>query len=165
MRRGLALGLACLALSCSATTGLKPVVDTDPEVSCPAGQGAWNVEIADQRADRGDSQRLVALLRDSLARSLPGCRWTAADPGASTIRIEVYRFAADLDGSIWEAAAEWSVLAQDPSGRKLTEFQSTGQVSRPNYRGYNNEREALQQAFEQAIRRTLAGLRAVSLPG
>jgi len=165
VRKKLPLWLAGWTLCCSATTGLKPVLDTDPGVSCPGGQTAWNIQIADQRAERRDSDRLVAVLRDSLARSLPGCRWTAAEPGAPTIRIEIYRFAADLDGSLWEAAAEWSVLAEDPSGRTITEFQSTAQVTRPNYRGSNNEREALQQAFEQALRRTLAGLRAVSLPG
>ncbi|HSS43867.1 MAG TPA: hypothetical protein VLO07_00895 [Thermoanaerobaculia bacterium] len=159
------LWLAGWTLCCSATAGLKPVLDRDPGVSCPGGQTAWNLQIADQRAERGDSDRLVALLRDSLARSLPGCRWTAQDPSAPTIRIEIYRFAADLDGSLWEAAAEWSVRAEDASGHTMTEFQSTAEVARPNYRDSNNERVALQEAFEQALRRTLAGLRAVSLPG
>jgi hypothetical protein len=164
VRKGLPLWLAGWTLCCSTTAGLKPVLDTDPEVRCPGGQVLWNIEIADQRAERRDSDRLVILLRDSLARSLPGCRWTAADRGAPTIRIEIYRFAADFDGSLWEATAEWSVRAHDPSDRTMTEFQPTATVTRPNYRSSNNEREALQQAFEQAFRRTLAGLRAVSLP-
>jgi hypothetical protein len=165
MRRGLPLWLAGWALCCNATIGLKPVVDADPGVSCPGGKTAWNIQIVDQRAERKDSGSVVAVLRDSITGSLPGCRWTAAESGVPTIRIEIYRLAADFDGSLWEAAVEWSVLAEDASGRTITEFQSTAEVSRPDYRGSNNEREALQQAFEQALRRTLTGLRAVSLPG
>ncbi len=155
--------LAGLALSCSATAGLKPITARDSDVPCPGGRLVWNLEIRDQRAELLDSQRLVSLLRDSLSQSFPGCQFADnARPDAPTISIEIHRFAADFDGAIYDAAAEWTVLARDSSGSSLTEFQAEAQVSRPNYRGSNNEREALREVFEQAINRTLAGLRNVS---
>jgi len=164
--RLLPLGLVLAALSCTSTQGLKPIAAPDSAVPCPAGQLVWNLEITDQRARRADSDRLLALLRESLAKSLPGCQW-ASPPrrDAPTVVIEVHRFAAVLDGGIWDAGAEWTVSARDTSGRTLTEFQADAQVSRPNYRGSNNELESLRTAFEEAMTRTLTGLRNVSSRG
>lgn len=155
------LWLASLALSCGMAS-LQPLLAPDPDVPCPGGRLAWNLSIRDERADRRDSERVVALLRDSLSRSLAGCRWkTASESGAPTIEIQIHRFTVGFAASTWEAAAEWTVLVSDSSGRRLTEFESSEEVSRPNYSGSNNEREAMQQAFDRAMRRTLAGLRAV----
>ncbi len=163
MRRPWPLLLLGLALSCSSTAGLKPVTEHDADVPCPGGSLVWNLEIQDQRAERPDAERIAGLLRNSLAHSFPGCQWAAAArPDAPTIAIEVHHFSAEFDGAIYDAIAEWSVMARDASGRTLTEFQAEGRVSRPNYRGSNNEKEALQSAFEQAISRTLAGLKNVS---
>ncbi|HEY3123184.1 MAG TPA: hypothetical protein VGK70_03900 [Thermoanaerobaculia bacterium] len=163
MRRSSPLLLAGLALCCSTTAGLKPISARDSEVPCPGGRLVWNLEIQDQRAERLDSQRLMSLLRESLSHSFPGCQWAdIARPDAPTIAIEIHSFAADFDGTIYDATAEWTVLARDASGRTLTEFQAEARVSRPNYRGSNNEREALREALEQAVNRTLAGLRNVS---
>jgi hypothetical protein len=165
--RLLPLGIALAALSCGpASQGLKPIKVQDFGVPCPGGQIVWNLEISDQRARTSDSDHLQALLRDSLAKSLPGCQWSnPASRAAPTIVIEVHRFGADFDGAIWDAGAEWSVLVRDPSGRTLTEFQADARTSRPNYRGSDNEREALRAAFEEAITRTVTGLRNVSLGG
>jgi hypothetical protein len=161
--RLLPLGLALAALSCNSSQGLKPVTAPDSAVPCPGGQLVWNLEITDQRARRADSDRLLALLRESLTKSLPGCQWaTPPRRDAPTIVIEVHRFAAVLDSGIWDAGAEWTVSARDPSGRTLTEFQADARVSRPNYRGSNNELESLRTAFEEAVTRTLTGLRNVS---
>jgi hypothetical protein len=158
--------LAILAVCCSATAGLKPVSQRDPDVACPGGRLFWNLEISDQRAEPTDSARVLALVRNSLARSLPGCRWSGVGepsrPDAGTIAIEIHRFAVDFDGSIFDAAAEWDVSARTPSGRTLTEFLADSAVSRPNYRGSNNEQEALQAAFQEAMTKTLTGLRNVS---
>ncbi len=155
--------LALLAASCSATAGLKPVNQRDPEIACPGGRLFWNLEISDQRAEPADSGRILALVRDSLAQSLPGCQWSGAGaparPDAPTIAIEIHRFAVDFDGSIFDAATEWDVSARTSSGQTLTEFLADASVSRPNYRGSNNEQEALQSAFEEAMTKTLTGLR------
>src|SRR5438128_10704657 len=159
MRRIVLLGLAVLAAGCNSTAGLKPIGDPDSANSCPAGRITWNLQISDQRAERDDSARLIALVRDSLSRSFPACRW-AAGVDSGTISIEIHRFAAKLDGSIWDAAAEWSVSARDAAGGTLTEFESSSEVSRPNCRSVNNEQAALQQALEEAMKRTLKGLRA-----
>ncbi len=164
--RGLPLiVLAFAAVACSATAGLKPVNQRDPEVACPGGRLFWNLEISDQRAEPRDSERILALVRDSLAHSLPGCQWSGAGvpqrPDAASIAIEIHRFAVDFDGSIFDAATEWNVSARTPSGQTLTEFLADAQVSRPNYRGSNNEQEALQAAFEEAMTKTLTGLRNV----
>lgn len=105
---------------------------------------------------------MVSLIRDSLSRSFPGCRWED-DPSTPVIHIEVHRFGAAIQGNVWDAAAEWSVLAQSTRGQTLKEFQAEAEVSRPNYRGSNNELEALKQVFDQAMRRTLAGLQGMSL--
>lgn len=164
--RGLALVvLAVLASSCSATAGLKSVNQRDPEVACPGGRLFWNLQISDQRAEPTDSARILGLVRNSLAHSLPGCQWSgageAARRDAATIAIEIHRFAVDFDGSIFDATVEWNVSARTPSGQALTEFLADATVSRPNYRGSNNEQEALQSAFEEAMTKTLTGLRNV----
>jgi hypothetical protein len=165
--RLLTLGTVLAALSCGpASQGLKPIMVQDSGVPCPGGQLVWNLAISDQRARTSDSDHLQALLRESLAKSLPGCQWpNPASSDAPTIVIEVHRFGADFDGAIWDAGAEWSVLVRDRSGRMLTEFQADARTSRPNYRGSDNEREALRAAFEEAITRTVTGLRNVSFGG
>jgi hypothetical protein len=163
MRRLWPFLFAGLALSCSSTAGLAPVTARDSEVPCPGGSPVWNLEIQDQRAERLDSERVVGLLRESISRSFPGCQWSSSGRrDVPTIAIEIHSFSADFDGAIFDAVAEWSVLARDASGRTLTEFQAEARVSRPNYRGSNNEKEALRTAFEQAANRTMAGLRTVS---
>ena len=58
--------------------------------------------------------------------------------------------------------ADWTVLVRDASGRTLAEFQADSRASRPNYRGSNNELESLRMVFEEAVTRTLTGLRNVS---
>jgi hypothetical protein len=161
--RLLLLGLALAVLSCHSTQGLKPIVAPDSAVPCPAGQLVWNLEFSDQRARLADSDRLLGLMRESLSRSLPGCRW--ANPSRSdapTIGIEIHRFSSNVDSGVWEASAEWTVLVRDASGRTLAEFQADSRASRPNYRGSNNELESLRTVFEEAMTRTLTGLRNVS---
>ncbi len=104
----------------------------------------------------------MSLVRESIRRSFPGCKWddeAGADAGA--IRIEIFRFASSSEGDVWEAVAGWTVVASDAAGRSLTEFETDEEVSRPNYRGVNNAREALREAFDRALRRTLEGLRVV----
>jgi hypothetical protein len=147
-----------LALSTACGVTVSPVVAPDPQIACPGGAVTWRLEISDQRADRRDSEKVVRAIRESIARSLPGCRWVSAD--APVIAIEVHRFEVKQEGN-WESEVEWGVSARDRSGQILTEFQAEAQISRPNYRGLNNERLALQEAVDQAMRRTLTGLRAV----
>lgn len=157
LRFALAFLTPVLATGCGVTVA--PVVAPDPQVACPGGLTGWRLEIADQRAERSDSARVVTAIRESLVRSLPGCRWVS-EPGSPLIGIEVHRFSVSQDGN-WEAFVEWSVVARDAGGRTLTEFQSEAQISRPNYRGVDNQKAALQEALEQAMRRTLTGLRSV----
>lgn len=167
MRRLAAWTLTSMVLAGAAgcgTTSLTPVAYPEPEVGCPAGRVSWRLEIADQRAERRDSERLTSLIRESLSRSFPACRWET-EGSAPLIRIEVHRFTADLQGNVWDAAAEWAVTAQGSGGETLTEFRAEADISRPNYRGSNNELEALRQAFDQVLRRTLTGLRNLSLTG
>jgi hypothetical protein len=164
MLRFAILPLLLFAVACNSTTGLKPITDSDPQVSCPGGRVTWSLQISDQRADKENSLRVVALVRESLSRSFPGCRWTGG-PESGTITIEIHRFTARLDGAIWDAAAEWSIFARDVTGRTLTEFESSSEVSRPNYRNVNNEQATLQQVLEEAMQRTVKGLRALSLAG
>jgi hypothetical protein len=165
MRRtaqGIATALAILAAAgCSATAGVKPVRSADPQVACPAGKVAWNLQIQDQRAELKDSEKLVGLVRSSLSQSFPACRWVS-DPAVGTIGIEIHRFSAMLDGSMWDGGADWTVAARDANGSSLTTFDATFEASRPNYRNSDNEREVLQQVFEQAIKKTVTGLQGLS---
>jgi hypothetical protein len=149
------------AVSCApATSGLKPVGASEAETACPGGRRAWNLTITDLRAERKDSDRVLSIIRDSLSKSFPGCQWKSpTDPATPTIAIEIHRLGADFDGSMYDAAAEWSVVASTASGQALTQFQADATVSRPNYVGSNNEREALRGAFEKALSRTAVGLR------
>jgi hypothetical protein len=119
--------------------------------------------VLDRRASRESSEGVISLVADSIRRSFPGCRWDAeAGQNAGLIRIEIHRFATRPAGNTWDAAAEWTVTASDTAGATLTEFEADEEVSRPNYRGSNNAKESLREAFDRAIRRTLAGLRVVS---
>jgi hypothetical protein len=133
---------------------------------CPGGVTAWSLEILDQRANREGSDKMVALLRDSITKSFPACDWSG--PGAGnrpSILIEVHRFSAPLEDYMWNGAAEWGVLARDPGGRTLLEFEAQADVSRPNYRGVDNEKAALQQVFGEALKKTLDALRSVRRAG
>lgn len=161
-RSALALVALLLVTGGCGSTGLTAVTYPDPSVACPGGLAGWNLEVLDRRVRRDGSEGVQALVTESIHRSFPGCRWDSA-PGAGRIQIEIHRFSAIQDGNSWEAAADWSVVASDSAGRTLTEFETNEEVSRPNYRGSNNEKEALREAFDRAIRRTLAGLRAVTL--
>jgi hypothetical protein len=156
--------LAAVGLGCADTAGWKPVTYPDPGVACPGGQTAWKLEILDRRVDRRDEARTVAIVRDSIVGSFPGCRWEPPD-GTARILLEIHRFSSVQEGNTWEARATWTVLASDVEGRSLTEFEVDEEVSRPNYRGSNNARESLREAYDRAVRKTLAGLRSVSSVG
>ncbi|HEY6928190.1 MAG TPA: hypothetical protein VJA66_00810 [Thermoanaerobaculia bacterium] len=166
MRRASCL-LLLLAVGCgTSTSGVKPVSSPDPQAPCVGGRVTWNLRIADQRAEQPDTPRVVALIRDSLSHSLPACRWSdMAQAENGTITIEVHRFGTTTDGAVWEASAEWDVWVRNPGGQTLTEFEAIGEASRPNYRGENSERVAMQHALEEAMGKTLAGLRALSTVG
>jgi len=159
------IALAVLATACG-STGLSPAAYPDSTIPCPAGLGAWKLEVLDRRVRREGSEEVQSLVSESIRRSFPGCQWnTEASEKAAHIVIEIHRFAATQEGNTWEAAADWSVVASDPAGRTLTEFEANEEVSRPNYRGSNNAKESLREAFDRAMRKTLAGLRAVSSGG
>lgn len=156
--------LAVVTTACGATAGITSVSYPDPTVACPAGRPGWKLDVQDRRARRDGSDDVVALVGESIRRSFPGCRWDAAAPGDSgRVLVEIHRFGTIQEGNSWEAAAEWTVVASDASGRTLTEFDAREEVSRPNYRGSNNARESLRLAFDQAIRRTLTGLRVLTV--
>ena len=162
--RGLsALFVIFAAVSCGPPS-VRPVSSPDPDTSCPGRVSGWNLDLADQRAERTESGLRLGEIRDSLVKSFPGCRWDVG-AGTGTIRVEVHRFEVAFDGEIWNAAVDWTVLVQDSGRRTLSQFDATAEVTRPNYRGTNNEKAALQQAFDQALNRTLAGLRNVRSPG
>jgi len=155
------IALTVLTTAC-ASTGLAPAAYPDSTVPCPAGSGAWNLEVLDRRMHREGSEGVQSLVSESIRKSFPGCRWNAGGNGAARLVIEIHRFASTQEGNTWEAAADWSVVVTDPAGRTLTEFEANEEVSRPNYRGANNARESLHEAFDRAMRKTLAGLRSVS---
>ena len=155
------IALIALATGC-ASTGLVPAAYPDSTVPCPAGTGAWNLEVLDRRMRREGSEGVQSLVSESIRKSFPGCRWNAGGNDATRLVIEIHRFASTQEGNTWEAAADWSVVVTDPAGRTLTEFEANEEVSRPNYRGANNARESLHEAFDRAMRKTLAGLRSVS---
>jgi hypothetical protein len=169
MRR-LALGLtAAVAAICAACgpPSVRPATYADPSVACPGGRSAWVLEISDQRADRVASDRTTASIRDGIQKSFPGCRWTpAGTAGAETISIEIHRFSSHLEEyTSWEAAVEWSVRVVGANGSTLTEFQANEEVSRPNYRGTDNEKESLTEAYQKALQRTIKGLAALPSSG
>ncbi len=168
MRGGvLLLGwIAASAAACGPAT-VRPATYADPEITCPGGRAAWSLEILDQRAEPDGSEKVVGAIRVGIQKSFPDCKWTSGPvPGAETITIEVHRFRSRLEeNTSWEAAVEWTVRAQNAGGRTLTEFQANEEVSRPNYRGSDNEKESLTEAYQKALERTVKGLRALPAIG
>jgi hypothetical protein len=171
MRRGiLLLSLAAGAAACGPAS-VRPTSYADPNVTCPGGRSTWNLEIVDQRAEPEGSEKTVAAIRDGIQKSFPGCAWkNGPSAEADVIVIEIHRFRSKLEydpggGGSWEAAVEWTVRASNPGGRTLTEFQANEEVSRPNYRGSDNEKESLSEAYQRALERTVRGLRAVPAIG
>lgn len=157
--------LAAVTATCGPPT-LRPTAATDPTVGCPGGVPSWSLEILDQRADREGSEKMVSLLRSSITKSFPGCAWSnTATAGQPSILIEVHRFSAPMEDYTWNGAAEWGVLARDASGQTLVEFEAQADVARPNYRGVDNEKAALQQVFNEALDKTLQALRSVRPSG
>ncbi len=155
---------AILGYGCGPPT-VRPATYTDPDVPCPGGRSAWSLEILDRRADREGEAKMISAIREGIQKSFPGCRWLTAGPRQDTITIEVHRFASRQDEGSWDAAAEWTVSVQSAEGRTLTQFQANEEVSRPNYRGSDNEKESLSQAFHQALQRTIKGLQLMSASG
>lgn len=159
--------MAALSVACGPPS-VRPASYADPDMACPGGRASWNLQIVDQRADREGSDKMIAAVRDGVQKSFPGCRWTTGPPaGTDSILVEIHRFASRHEydpggGGAWEAAVEWTIRATNADGRTLTEFQADEQVSRPNYRGSDNEKESLSEAYKKAMERTIIGLR--SLP-
>ncbi len=170
MRRRLLLALGGTALLAATGCGpatVRPATYSDPEVTCPGGRTTWTLEILDRRAERVGSDKAVAAIRDGIQKSFPGCQWkTGPAEGADAVVIEIHRFRSVLeDQSSWEAAVEWTVRAQNSGGRTLTEFQANEEVSRLNYRGSDNEKESLTEAYQKALQRTVKGLAALPANG
>jgi hypothetical protein len=167
VRRVLSIGLllSVFVVACGPPT-LRPTGSPDPEVACPGSWTSWSLEVLDRRAKREASDKVVALLSDSIKKSFPGCTWNP--PGAAgqpSVSIEIHNFAAPFEDGSWNGVADWSLLVKDPAGRTLTEYEAESDVARPNYQGSNNEKEALQEVFNEALKRTLAALRSVSRAG
>jgi len=161
----LVAAVAAFAAACG-PPAVRPTNYADAQIACPGGRTAWNLDVVDQRADREASEKMIAAVRDGIEKSFPGCRWTTGPaPGAETVTIEIHRFASHLDQTSWEAAAEWTVRAENAGGRTLTEFQANEEVSRPNYRGSDNEKESLTEAYQKALKRTVTGLQALPAIG
>ena len=164
------LSAAVLAAALAAATGcgpatVRPTSSPDPDVGCPAGRVSWRLQITDQRVVHEAEPRMVGAIRDAVQKSFPGCRWNSTDADSDTISIEVHRFGSHLDAGEWEAAAEWTVTAQNASGATLTQFEVNEEVSRPNYQGSDNEKESISEAFRKAIERTAKGLSSISVSG
>lgn len=145
---------------------MRPSSYSDPATPCPGGQSRWNLEILDQRAERVGVEQMTRAIRDGIQQSFTGCRWTTSpEPSAGTISIEVHRFASVRNVDEWEAAADWTVRATSAEGRTLTEFEANEEATRLNYRGSDNEKESLTQAFQAALQRTVKGLRVLPTIG
>jgi hypothetical protein len=157
--------LAACAGACGPTGpgGLTPISAPDAEAGCIAGRTAWKLEVLDRRAQRRESEKVTALVANSIRRSFPACRWDGAPADAPTITIELNTFSSTFSSgdSTWDAAAVWTVSAREASGQPLTEFECDASASRPNYRDSNNEKEVLNKVFEEALKRALTGLRAI----
>lgn len=159
---GVLFGVLLLSAGACGPPSLKPTTAADPTSSCVGGSGSWSINVLDRRAEREASDKTVALVKDSVTGSFPGCKWAAPDtPGMPSVLIEINRFAAPFQDGTWNGAADWSVLVRNAAGQTLSEFEAESDVERPNYMGSNNEKEALQQVFSEALRKTLAGLRSV----
>ncbi len=168
------LALASLAVLSSACgpPAVRQANYADPDVACPGGRKDWTLSIVDERAETEGADQMTASIRDGITKSFPGCHWSSAPaPSGETITIEVHRFRSSREGLAgdsggdWEAAVEWTVRAVDEGGRTLTEFQANEEVSRPNYRGSNNEKESLSEAYQKALQRTVKGLAALAANG
>ena len=158
---GVVGAFAALSAGCGPAS-VRPASYGDPGVPCPGAQTRWNLEILDRRAERAGADQAIEAIRDGIQKSFPGCRWTASsEAGAGTISIEIHRFASRLESGSWEAAADWTVRATNAGGRTLTEFEANEEVSRLNYRGSDNEKESISQAFHKALERTVKGLSAL----
>ena len=152
------LTLGFLATSCGPAP-VRPVSFPDAEVSCPGGRTSWDLAVLDQRADRKNTERAVGVVREALQKSFPGCRWTPSEaPEKAGITIQIHRLATEKIAGSWEAAAEWSVSVRDSNGGILTEFEANEEVLRPDYRGTDNEKESISEAFRKAMERTVKGL-------
>ena len=153
-------------LSCgpSGPGSLKPLAAPDPDTACPGGRSSWKLEVLDRRANRRESEKVTALVADSIRRSFPGCAWDRLPADAPTITVELNAFASTFnrDGdSQWDAVATWSVLVREASGRTVSEFECDASASQPNYTNLNNEKEVLNRVFDEALRRALSGLRSI----
>lgn len=157
---------AALTAAACGPPNLKPTSSADPGAPCIGGSMSWSIEVLDRRAEREASEKVVALVKDSITGSFPGCQWKApGTAGTPSVLIEINRFSAPFQDGTWNGAADWSVLVRNASGQTLSEFEAEDDVERPNYMGSNNEKEALQEVFSEALRKTLAGLRAVPPSG
>ena len=160
--------LLSLSASCgpSGPGGLKPIAAPDLEAGCPGGRATWRLEVLDRRAERRETEKVTALVADSIRKSFPGCAWDRAGGETRTITVEINTFSSTFgyanseDPGMWDAAASWTVSARE-GGRALTEFDCDARDSQPNYRNTNNEKEVLTRVFEEALRHAVAGLHAI----
>lgn len=143
--------------------GLKPLAAPDVEAGCPGGRPGWKLEVLDRRAERRETEKVTALVADSIRRSFPACAFDRAGSEGRTITVELNTFSSTYsyegDG-MWDAVASWTVSVRE-GNRSLAEFECDAKDSQPNYRNSNNEKEVLTRVFEEALKRVLAGLRAI----
>ncbi len=149
-----------LLLGCSAAAAVRPAAYPDMDVPCPGGLMTWNLKVIDRRARTESSEKVVATVRDAIEKSFPGCRWVAEE-GTPVIEIEIHTFDVEKQGDVFDATASWTVTASSAMGSTLISFEAEETVSRPNYRGVDNEKEALTEAYRAAMERTVKGLRTV----
>jgi len=149
-----------LLFGCSAAADVRPAAYPDVDVPCPGGLKTWSLKVFDRRARTESSEKVVAAVRDGIEKSFPGCRWVSEE-GTPAIEIEIHTFDVEKQGDVWDATASWTVTASSAMGSTLISFEAEETVSRPNYRGVDNEKQALTDAYHAAMERTVKGLRTV----
>ena len=110
---------------------------------------------------------MTAAIRNGIQKSFPGCQWSASpQAGAGTISIEVHRFASVHDGEVLGGRRRVVGPRHQRRGPHADRVRGQRGSVAPNYRGSDNEKESLTQAFQASLERTIKGLRALpSLSG
>src|SRR5262249_11287964 len=149
-----------VVVGCSAAAAVRPASYPDADVPCPGGLKTWNLKVVDRRAKTESSEKVVATVKDAIVKSVPRCSGVTEED-APGIEIETHTFDVERAGDVWDATASWTVTASSAMGSTLISFEADETVSRPNYRGVDNEKEALTEAYRAAVERTVKGLRTV----
>ncbi len=149
--------VASAAIACS-TVRYTPPPDSfrPPRLEYPVLRGrSVELTVMDHRGDRQESDSLVKVTRDDLAKALTQAGVRIARTSDSKLEVRITGYRADFEMAEWNGCVRLNATLEAPP-RPRSELPVERCVKKSNMSGYGSGDDALHQAYSDAMSELLS---------